>query len=367
MLGKNKRYLSWLLMLAFLTSLSTAAFAISPGKVSGYKFNDLNGNGIDDNEPRLSGFLITLTSIPAGYQDSDVTGEQGEFLFKKVPNGKYKVCETAPEATPPWTATTPECVTVTLKGKAPHIKVRFGNRQIEAPRGQISGKKFNDLNGNGTMDPEELGLVNWTITITGVTDPTYEDSAVTGMDGSYSFTNLPLGEYEICEVAQAGWLNTTPVCVTRELTAEVLSLSALFGNKERSDENPGCTFTQGYWKSKAGTTLMGQLIPVGGLLLGTTAYNVTQLQSFLDTPVQGNALMNLAHQLIAAKFNLLNGANGTALGTSISTADTLIGSLVVGVDVVTSGSNPVLYAQMISVKDTLASFNEGDIGPGHCD
>lgn len=365
MFRENKK----LCLFLFLMMLSTTTvFAnVNLGRITGYKFNDLNGNGVDDNEPRLSDVLVTVTSIPAGFEDVDVTDTQGRFSFKNLPNGRYRVCETAPEATPPWTPTTPACVEVLLKGKTPHMRVRFGNRQVEVLLGQISGMKFNDLNGNGTLDQEEVGLANWTITITGVTDPSYENSAVTGVGGTYSFTNLPLGEYEICEVAQMGWLNTTPVCVTRELTALALNLSAVFGNKVRPVENPGCTFTQGYWKSKAGTTLMGQLIPVGGLFLGTTAYNVTQLQAFLDTPVQGNGLMNLAHQLIAAKFNLLNGASGTALGTSVTSADALIGSLVVGVDVVTTGSNPVLYAQMIAAKDTFANFNEGSIGPGHCD
>lgn len=470
MLIRKKNDLLRLWIVALLVTFTTSALAsVSLGKVSGYKFNDLNGNGIDDNEPRISGVLITLKSIPSGIEDSVETDDQGKFLFKKLPNGKYKICETLPEATPPWTPTTPKCVKVVLKGKAPHMKVRFGNKQVEAPKGSISGKKFNDFNRNGSMDDGEMGLSGWTITITGITNPSFEDSAVTGNDGSFSFTNLPLGQYqicetpqvgwtnttptcvikeltaqvlsltalfgnrqvetprgslsgmkfndlngngtldqgevglggwiitlngitdptfedstvtgnsgaysfidlplgtyEICEVAQSGWLNTTPICVTKELTAQALTFNILFGNKVKPAENPGCTFTQGYWKNKAGKALMTQLIPVGGLLLGTTAYSVNQLQAILDTPVQGNGLLNLAHQLIAAKFNLLNGASGTALGTSIATADTLIGSLVVGVDVVTNGSNPALYAQMIAVKDTLASFNEGQIGPGHC-
>lgn len=367
MLIRKKNDLLRLWIVALLVTFTTSALAsVSLGKVSGYKFNDLNGNGIDDNEPRISGVLITLKSIPSGIEDSVETDDQGKFLFKKLPNGKYKICETLPEATPPWTPTTPKCVKVILKGKAPHMKVRFGNKQVEAPKGSISGMKFNDLNGNGDLNQGEVGLAGWTITINGITDPNFEDSTVTDNSGSYSFMDLPLGQYEICEVAQTGWLNTTPICVTKELTAQALTFNILFGNKVKPAENPGCTFTQGYWKNKAGKALMTQLIPVGGLLLGTTAYSVNQLQAILDTPVQGNGLLNLAHQLIAAKFNLLNGASGTALGTSISTADTLIGSLVVGVDVVTNGSNPALYAQMIAVKDTLASFNEGQIGPGHC-
>jgi hypothetical protein len=48
-----------------------------------------------------------------------------------------------------------------------------------------------DGNGNGTLD---------------ATEPT----TVTGANGSYTFTNVPPGNYVLREVQQAGWVQTVP-------------------------------------------------------------------------------------------------------------------------------------------------------------
>src|SRR5690606_11958160 len=130
--------------------------------------------------------------------------------------------------------TTPECVNVLLRGKAPHVKVKFGNKQ--ATVGQIVGLKYNDVNGNATYDEGELGLADWTINITGITDPTYSNTTQTDSEGRFSFTNLPLGRYNVCEELKTGYANTTPLCFERELTNEVLSLRAVFGNKVVTEE-----------------------------------------------------------------------------------------------------------------------------------
>src|SRR5688572_26907655 len=62
-----------------------------------------------------------------------------------------------------------------------------------------------------------------------------------------------------------------------------------------------CVFTQGYWKNHA------EAWPVSTLVLGTVSYSQAQLLEILRTPVRGNGLISLAHQLIAAKLNVANG------------------------------------------------------------
>jgi hypothetical protein len=59
----------------------------------------------------------------------------------------------------------------------------------------ISGFVYVDVNNNGIKDPPELGLPNVRITITGPVTQTIS----TDSDGSYSFVNLPAGEYTIDE------------------------------------------------------------------------------------------------------------------------------------------------------------------------
>jgi hypothetical protein len=130
----------------------------------------------------------------------------------------------------------------------------------------------------------------------------------------------------------------------------------------------GCTFTQGYWKTH-GPSATGnnenvwpQDVKDNGMDLGTVHYTALQLQSIFDTPAQGNGLVALAHQLIAAKLNIANGADGTDAAQCISAADALIGGLVippVGGGSLTSGATSSLTA-------CLTNYNEGASGPGHC-
>jgi hypothetical protein len=125
-----------------------------------------------------------------------------------------------------------------------------------------------------------------------------------------------------------------------------------------------CTFTQGYWKTH-GPIPTGNNVnewPVTELTLGTVLYTDLQLQSIFDTPAGGNGLISLAHQLIAAKLNIANGADGTDVAGAIAAADALIGGLVVP----PVGTGSLAPKNTSSLNATLTSFNEGAIGPGHC-
>src|SRR5262249_6016284 len=89
--------------------------------------------------------------------------------------------------------------------------------------GQICGRKFNDLNGNGNdnggTDP---GLQGWTIHLNGTADtitapnvtipggPISQQTQITGADGSYCFTNLAPGTYTVSEEVQTGWTQSFP-------------------------------------------------------------------------------------------------------------------------------------------------------------
>jgi|GEM_PF-4599607 len=118
----------------------------------------------------------------------------------------------------------------------------------------------------------------------------------------------------------------------------------------------GCTYTQGFYKNHPNAW------PVNSLTLGNRTYTKAQLLNIYNTPVNGNGLISLAHQLITAK---LNAARGTSVpgevASAISQADTLIGNLVVGVDSVSTSSTSNLV-------EILTRYNEGRIsgGPRHC-
>jgi hypothetical protein len=87
------------------------------------------------------------------------------------------------------------------------------------------------------------------------------------------------------------------------------------------DGDHDCVFTQGYWKNHP------EAWPVQELALGGRTYSQDELLAIFHTPVKGNGLVSLAHQLIAAKLNVANGG-AVSINVSIEDADRLIGDLV---------------------------------------
>lgn len=78
----------------------------------------------------------------------------------------------------------------------------------------VSGKKFNDLNGNGVKDPNELFLAGFTFYVDLNSNDQFdqaEPSAVTDANGDFQIVNIPAGTFRVREVPQFGWQQTTPV------------------------------------------------------------------------------------------------------------------------------------------------------------
>jgi len=84
--------------------------------------------------------------------------------------------------------------------------------------------------------------------------------------------------------------------------------------------------------------------------------------TILDNPAQGNGLVILAHQLIAAKLNIANGADPSAVQQALTDADNMIGASVVP----PIGNGYLPAEQTGDLTETLTEYNEGTIGPGHC-
>ena len=101
--------------------------------------------------------------------------------------------------------------------------INFGNRPIDLPdTAEISGTKWNDINGDGQRQPGEQALPGWTIFLDingdghlNTTEPrvvTASDDPLTPEDetGRYQFEDLEPGLYTVAEVAQDGWEQTFP-------------------------------------------------------------------------------------------------------------------------------------------------------------
>jgi hypothetical protein len=113
-----------LLSVTLLANAGSVVSKVSPkgrmrfgatGIIFGYQFEDLNGNGIDDGDPRLSGVHFDLFGIDDPSISLSVqTDENGEFVFSGLPFQRYRVCEAGGSSYEP---ATPECVEVPLFGK----------------------------------------------------------------------------------------------------------------------------------------------------------------------------------------------------------------------------------------------------------
>ncbi len=79
--------------------------------------------------------------------------------------------------------------------------------------GSITGKVYNDADGNGIFGGAEVGLAGWQVFVdrnsNGLLDAS-EPQTTTGADGSYLFTGMPYGLNTIRDVVPASWAATTP-------------------------------------------------------------------------------------------------------------------------------------------------------------
>jgi hypothetical protein len=76
---------------------------------------------------------------------------------------------------------------------------------------------------------------------------------------------------------------------------------------------------------------------------------------YLPNPSKG-------HQLIAAKLNIANGADPSAIQATINAADTLIDGSVIP----PNGSGSLAPGDTSTLVQALTQYNEGTTGPGHC-
>jgi len=106
--------------------------------------------------------------------------------------------------------------------------------------GLITGKKYFDVNSNGTKDAGERGVGDWKITATGPVTLT----TTTNFHGRY-WLNLPLGNYTVSEEHQPGWTQTAPPSGTwfiSMLTADTVAANTNFGNWRQASWIYGAKF-----------------------------------------------------------------------------------------------------------------------------
>lgn len=129
----------------------------------------------------------------------------------------------------------------------------------------------------------------------------------------------------------------------------------------------GCTYTQGYWKTHVNYAAKPQfskkrdstwdLIDGAGTANENALFFLSGQSYVLWTAPKGNPY-NLAHQYIAAKLNVLDGASSSAIAAA--EAEAWFNAFAPTNGLWKKNQN------VITVAGRLGSYNEGDIGPGHC-
>ena len=173
---------------------------------SGTVYDDLNGNGVDDpGEPGLQGWTVEL--LEGGNVIATTTSAaDGSYSFSDLGYGVYTIEEIMQTG---WYQTEPAqpfFYTVTATSGSSQSGLNFGNFQLV----NVTGEVYNDLNGNGNLDPGEPGLQGWTVTLE---DQSGNTVATTTSDanGDYSFDDLFPGTFIVVETLMPGWTQTQPV------------------------------------------------------------------------------------------------------------------------------------------------------------
>jgi hypothetical protein len=121
------------------------------------------------------------------------------------------------------------------------------------------------------------------------------------------------------------------------------------GGSDGGGDGDGCTLTQGYWKNHAESWPLASDAEMCGSTMIET----------LQTPPKGNAWLILAHQYIAAALNVASGAEASAdIAAALDQAEALLTDCTISDDE---------KADAIALSELLDQFNNGAVGPGHCD
>jgi uncharacterized protein (DUF2141 family) len=190
-----------------------------PASISGYCFNDNNGDGIQNGtDSRASGKVVFLDTNVNGKVDTGekqvTTDAQGNWNFTGLAAGTYHVRRTFPTG---YSSSTPLLDPTVVAGQVlSGLTIGSKSNTVTPPpttvTGSLAGYAFNDGNKNGVKDGTESFASGKVVYIdnnnNGKLD-TGEKSVTTDTSGNWKFTGLAAGTYRVRRTFPTGYTYST--------------------------------------------------------------------------------------------------------------------------------------------------------------
>lgn len=184
------------------------------GKISGTLFNDANNNGTQDSgESPLLGKVVYLDTNNNGRPDTGeryvTSGDDGSYAFANLAAGTYYVKTVLASG---FTQTASTAAITLASGDETTANIGTFDANVT-----IRGIAFLDSNNNGVKDSGETPASKFVVYLDVNNNGLYDRAdraTITGIDGSYSFTNLKAGDHRLRIVLSGvGLSQTTPTSV----------------------------------------------------------------------------------------------------------------------------------------------------------
>ena len=205
-----------------IADLDAGLGRLPPEGLEGIAFVDTNGNGVYDRleDGLASGVTVTLYDEDGAQVAQTVTDANGAYRFETEPDAAYSVgfdtsyedySLIAPDQGPDATDSDPNAETGMTYVIFPEedgtlLRQDAGYGAATDTTGSISGRVFEDTNGNG-VDDNEPGVAGIALVVN--VDGQHDGTTVvySGADGSYEFSDLPLGTYSVDMISESETLS----------------------------------------------------------------------------------------------------------------------------------------------------------------
>ncbi|MEW5797302.1 MAG: SdrD B-like domain-containing protein [Candidatus Zixiibacteriota bacterium] len=274
-----------------------------------------------------------------------------------------------------------------LSGSVFKTLIRF-DFEVEFRYSSIGDRVWNDRNADGLQSDAEPGLAGVSVKLFDCQDNLIA-SSTTDEQGLYHFESVMAGSYYLVFVRPDGYFFTLQDSGSDDALDSDVDPSlgrtlcfTLLPEQEVSGWDAGlytasesCTYSKGYWKNHAGfgpqDDVVTPLLPLWlGLADSTNSLAIADAQTAVDVLSQNvygdpsNGITKLYAQLLAAKLNIANGADPADIAQTVGDADSFLGSH----DWTAWETIDIEQRRIVlGWKDLLDQYNNGLIGPGHCD